>query len=97
VKIDRSFTSSPAGMAMTDQPWAVVRAILQLISSLKLIAVAEGIETQEQADFLRQLGCRFGQGYYFSPPVPADRINEILGSRTARSAPPLLGGVSRTR
>jgi EAL domain-containing protein (putative c-di-GMP-specific phosphodiesterase class I) len=86
VKIDRSFTSNPTGATITDQPWTVVSAILQLISSLKLIAVAEGIETREQADILRELGCRYGQGYYYSAPVPADRINELLRPRAAHVA-----------
>jgi diguanylate cyclase (GGDEF)-like protein len=86
VKIDRSFTCNPVGSPITDQPWTVVSAILQLISSLKLIAVAEGIETREQADILRQLGCRYGQGYYYSAPVPADQINELLRPQSHASA-----------
>jgi predicted signal transduction protein with EAL and GGDEF domain len=40
--------------------------------------VAEGIETQEQYALLRQLGCRFGQGFLFSRPVTADTISEML-------------------
>jgi diguanylate cyclase (GGDEF)-like protein len=83
VKIDSSFTPSPVGSGSAHQPWTVVRAILQLISSLKLSAVAEGIETREQADVLRQLRCRYGQGYYFSPPMPADRIDDLLRHRAA--------------
>jgi len=78
VKIDSSFTRSPVGATIPQPPWAVVRAILQLASSLKLAVVAEGIESREQADALRRLRCGYGQGYYFSPPVPADRISELL-------------------
>jgi diguanylate cyclase (GGDEF)-like protein len=90
VKIDRSFTQSSAGSEVTHQPWKVVQAILQLIFSLNLIAVAEGIETREQADTLRELGCLYGQGYYFSAPVPAHQVGDLVrrrathGERTRR-------------
>jgi diguanylate cyclase (GGDEF)-like protein len=78
VKIDSSFTSGPADATLPHEPLRVVRAILQLISGLGLTAIAEGIETDEQADVLRQLMCPLGQGYYFSPPVPAERIRRLL-------------------
>jgi EAL domain-containing protein (putative c-di-GMP-specific phosphodiesterase class I) len=83
VKIDSSFTPSAVGSTVQHQPWNVVRAILQLISTLKLAAVAEGIETREQAEVLRQLKCAHGQGYYFSPPVPAEGIDDMLRHRAA--------------
>jgi diguanylate cyclase (GGDEF)-like protein len=83
VKIDSSFTPSAVGSATPRQPWTVVRAILQLISSLKLSSIAEGIETREQAEVLRQMKCSYGQGYYYSPPVPADRIDDLLRRRAA--------------
>jgi EAL domain-containing protein (putative c-di-GMP-specific phosphodiesterase class I) len=40
--------------------------------------VAEGIETQEQLNQLRDLGCEFGQGFLFSPPVPSDQAEHLL-------------------
>ena len=83
VKIDSSFTSSSAGSMATHQTWAFVRAILELIASLELSAVAEGIETGEQADVLRQMGCPYAQGYYFSPPLPADQISGRIRSHEA--------------
>jgi diguanylate cyclase (GGDEF)-like protein len=83
VKIDSSFTSGPVDSTAPHDPVRVVRAILQLISGLNLTAIAEGIETGEQADVLRKFDCPFGQGYYFSPPVPADRIRSLLASRVA--------------
>jgi diguanylate cyclase (GGDEF)-like protein len=83
VKIDSSFTSGPRDSTVPHDPVRVVGAILQLISGLSLTAVAEGIETREQADILRELNCPFGQGYYFSPPVPAGRIRDLLVSRVA--------------
>jgi EAL domain-containing protein (putative c-di-GMP-specific phosphodiesterase class I) len=80
VKIDSSLSQSRAGLTLSQQNdnWSLVRATLEVVSSLHLSAVAEGVETAEQADTLRRLGCRYGQGYYFSPPVPADRIEGLL-------------------
>jgi diguanylate cyclase (GGDEF)-like protein len=83
VKIDSSFTSGPVDSTVPHDPVRVVRAILQLISGLNLTAIAEGIETGEQAEILRKFDCPYGQGYYFSPPVPADRIRSLLASHVA--------------
>jgi diguanylate cyclase (GGDEF)-like protein len=83
VKIDSSFTSGPVDSTLPHEPLRVVGAILQLISGLGLTAIAEGIETAEQADVLQQLRCPLGQGYHFSPPVPAERIWSLLASRAA--------------
>ncbi|WP_104165506.1 bifunctional diguanylate cyclase/phosphodiesterase [Arthrobacter sp. SX1312] len=57
-----------------------VAAILQLIRAAGLEAVFEGIETREQADQLRALGCASGQGYYFSRPMPADEASTLLAT-----------------
>jgi diguanylate cyclase (GGDEF)-like protein len=78
VKIDSSFTPSAVGTAVPHPTWPLIRAILQLISSLKLSAVAEGIETREQAEKLRQLNCPYAQGYHFSPPVAPERVEGLL-------------------
>jgi diguanylate cyclase len=86
VKIDSSFTPNPADSAATDQNWALVRAILQLVSSLELPAVAEGVETREQAEMLRKLNCPYAQGYHFSPPLPAAQIGSLLDHGPPRDA-----------
>jgi diguanylate cyclase (GGDEF)-like protein len=83
VKIDSSFTPNPADSSSPHQNWSFVKAILQLVSNLKLPAVAEGVETREQADMLQQLNCPYAQGYYFSPPLPADRIEDLLNHPVA--------------
>jgi EAL domain-containing protein (putative c-di-GMP-specific phosphodiesterase class I) len=57
--------------------------MLQLAHTLGLQAVAEGIETEDQLRFLVDNGCRFGQGYHYSKPVPADEITRLLGGETA--------------
>ncbi|MBN4006450.1 bifunctional diguanylate cyclase/phosphodiesterase [Nostoc sp. LPT] len=75
LKIDRSFvqdvTSNPDSAAVTN-------AIIALAKSLRLNITAEGVETQEQLDYLKMQGCDEGQGYYFSCPVPADLIIPML-------------------
>jgi EAL domain-containing protein (putative c-di-GMP-specific phosphodiesterase class I) len=47
--------------------------------SLHLKVVAEGVETREQADLLRTLGCDFGQGFLFSRPLSAEQVSEMAG------------------
>ena len=75
LKIDRSFVMR---LSEGDQPLQIVRTIVELARVLGMDVVAEGIETREQYDLLRQLGCRFGQGYLFSRPVPAETVSEML-------------------
>jgi EAL domain-containing protein (putative c-di-GMP-specific phosphodiesterase class I) len=75
LKIDRSFVIR---MTEGNQPLQIVRTIVELARVLGMDVVAEGIETREQYDLLRQLGCRFGQGYLFSRPVPAETVSEML-------------------
>jgi EAL domain-containing protein (putative c-di-GMP-specific phosphodiesterase class I) len=55
-----------------------VSAILRLGATLGLETVAEGIEEESQRDLLRRLKCRYGQGFFFSRPVPADELGSLL-------------------
>jgi EAL domain-containing protein (putative c-di-GMP-specific phosphodiesterase class I) len=74
LKIDRSFVKNlPDHSAL-----ALVRAMLGIASSLDITPLAEGIETQEQLELLQSLGCKLGQGYLFSPPVPAEKFAQLL-------------------
>ena len=76
LKIDRSFIS----LVDTDVETAeIVRVIIMLARGLRLEVVAEGVETQAQADWLKDTGCEFAQGYLFSKPVPSEAIVELLG------------------
>jgi diguanylate cyclase (GGDEF)-like protein len=78
VKLDKALTHARACTGVLSDDWAFTRAILQLVDSLRMLSVAEGVETGEQTEALRALGCRFGQGYYFSRPVPANVIDQTL-------------------
>jgi diguanylate cyclase (GGDEF)-like protein/PAS domain S-box-containing protein len=79
LKVDRSFV---AGLDTGHAP--IVDAILRLARALDLPVVAEGIETERQLAELRRLGCRLGQGYLFSRPLPAA---ELRGLVTAQDPP----------
>lgn len=75
LKIDRSFVGR---MTDGEQPLQIVRTIIELARVLEMDVVAEGIETREQYRLLRQMGCRYGQGYLFARPMAADAITQLL-------------------
>jgi diguanylate cyclase (GGDEF)-like protein len=71
VKIDRSFVN---GLTRNRDVMALIHATLTLIENLGMASVAEGVEDAAQLAVLQSLGCRYAQGYHFSPPVPADQL-----------------------
>jgi EAL domain-containing protein (putative c-di-GMP-specific phosphodiesterase class I) len=75
LKIDRGFISEI--MTRPDDA-SIVRAIVSLAHSLRLKVVAEGVETPDQLDFLKTLGCDQYQGFHFSTPVSAADFEELL-------------------
>ena len=77
LKIDRSFVKS---LLLPERP-AIVESILALARTLKTGVVAEGVESDVQAQELRRLGCRHAQGYFFSPPLSSEKVEEMLASR----------------
>ncbi|MGW3608460.1 putative bifunctional diguanylate cyclase/phosphodiesterase [Micromonospora sp. NPDC005163] len=77
LKVDRSFVIR---MADSPEAAAIVRTTVGLAHELGLRVVAEGVETAEQRLALAELGCTSAQGYHFFKPMPADKINAVLGS-----------------
>ena len=82
LKVDRSFVSS---MTIERESRKIVAAVVGLGQSLGLSTIAEGIETEEQADMLLRLGCDMGQGWHYGRPVAAEALPSIIESLT-RSA-----------
>ena len=78
VKVDRSFVS---GMAADSTDREIVAAVVGMGRALKLCVVAEGVETPEQAELLRELGCDIGQGYLYAKPLPAAEMDELAPGR----------------
>jgi len=77
--IDLPPGTSDASMSMA-QDAPITGAIIALGKSLGLAVVAEGVETEAQAAFLRERGCNLMQGYLFSRPVPAEEIVRLVRS-----------------
>jgi EAL domain-containing protein (putative c-di-GMP-specific phosphodiesterase class I) len=75
LKIDRSFVSKiGAGKGNLE----ITETILTLANKLGMNAIAEGIETAEQLEHLRELNCAYGQGYFFSQPLPSQAAEELI-------------------
>ena len=81
LKIDRSFLID---VATSSDSAAIVRAVLALAHSLDMEVVAEGVETRDQLDFLREHGCDAFQGFLFSKAVPAPEFEAMLAAPASR-------------
>ncbi|VDG88668.1 Bacteriophytochrome cph2 [Lysinibacillus sphaericus] len=75
LKIDMSFVRD---VETSENSRAIIKAIVTMADIAGMNVIAEGIETAEQANIVRQLGCREGQGYFYSRPIPATEIRELL-------------------
>jgi EAL domain-containing protein (putative c-di-GMP-specific phosphodiesterase class I) len=75
LKIDRSFVGR---MTEGEQPLQIVRTIIELARVMGMDVVAEGIETREQYRQLREMHCRYGQGYLFARPMTAEAVTQLL-------------------
>ncbi|QNN55214.1 EAL domain-containing protein [Nocardioides mesophilus] len=75
LKVDRTFVEHVPG---DPDSCAIARSITDLARALSLTTVAEGIETHDQADYMRQLGCTWGQGYLWSPAVSRTELETLL-------------------
>jgi EAL domain-containing protein (putative c-di-GMP-specific phosphodiesterase class I) len=75
IKIDRSFIRDITGAA---DETGLADAIIAMGKSLSLTVVAQGVETREQAEFLRTHACDELQGFYFNRPLPADQFTQLL-------------------
>ncbi len=85
LKIDRSFVRD---IEQRSSDAAIVAAIISMAHSLQMQVVAEGVETKDQAHFLRSYRCDEMQGYYGSPPLPSTALKELLSEKFNRPALP---------
>lgn len=84
IKVDKSFTER---LAPGDASSAIVAGLFDIAGKLGIAVIAEGIETDEQAELLQNFGCTLGQGFLFSPAVSRQRATEMLsGSSVGRGA-----------
>ncbi|PZU93535.1 MAG: diguanylate cyclase [Pseudanabaena sp.] len=80
LKIDRAFVIQ---MTEGGENIEIVRTITMLAHTLNMSVVAEGVETRQQAEILKQMGCEFGQGYLFSRPLPANDAEQAIADSIA--------------
>ena len=78
LKIDRSFIEN---VYERGNHQAIIKTIIDLAANLNMATVGEGIENQADADLLRDMGCIYGQGYYYYKPLPGDEIENFLLSK----------------
>ena len=84
LKIDKSFIS---GLPQDSENAAITRAIIAMAHGLKMVVVAEGVETDEQLVMLQQYGCDMVQGFYLGHPLPHDAITQLLLHPAGETAP----------
>ncbi|WP_417697790.1 putative bifunctional diguanylate cyclase/phosphodiesterase [Psychromonas sp.] len=87
LKIDRGFIMN---LSENDSDKSLVMAIVAMAKALNLKVVGEGIETEQQMQFLNKIDCEFGQGYLFSKPLPAEQFEALL--KDPRAIQKLLNG-----
>ena len=75
LKIDKSFV---AGLGEDVGDTAIVRMLVDLAHTLGIKIVAEGVESKEQAEQLKEMGCDLGQGFYFAEPLPPEEATRFL-------------------
>ena len=82
IKVDRTFVQGAA--QGSPESLAIVRAVVAMAQSLEMTTTAEGVETAEQADMLRTLGCNKIQGFHFGRPMPADDVQVLFRNLEVR-------------
>jgi diguanylate cyclase (GGDEF)-like protein/PAS domain S-box-containing protein len=94
LKIDRSLLRGPVPDARAR---GIIRAIVAMAEALGLSAVMEGVETAEQADFLREIGCPQVQGFFYARPMPEPELRKWLAAQAAGVAAMMCPAMSSTR
>jgi EAL domain-containing protein (putative c-di-GMP-specific phosphodiesterase class I) len=82
IKIDRAFVHD---VSSNEDSKAIIRAVTGLGASLRMTTTGEGVETQEELDYLKREGCIEAQGYFFSKPKPALEAYKMLAMQMAKA------------
>jgi EAL domain-containing protein (putative c-di-GMP-specific phosphodiesterase class I) len=83
LKIDQGFVRT---LNHDEKNTSIVRSVISLAHNLGLEVIAEGVETAQQLDYLRELKCQYCQGYYFSPPLNHEGVAKLLPEWSRRAA-----------
>ena len=75
LKLDMGFLKSSDYSAKGGN---ILTAILKMAESLKMQTIAEGVETKEQVEFLKSIGCKYVQGFYYSKPLPVGEFEKLI-------------------
>ena len=75
LKLDRSFIINIETDEIAQQ---IVKAVINIARSKKIETIAEGIENENQARILKEMGCQYAQGYLYGKPMPADKLAEYI-------------------
>ena len=94
LKIDQSFVRD---LATDADDASIVSAVISMGKSLHMRVVAEGVETRDQLEFLREHSCPFAQGYFFSPPVIAEELGQLLARGAALPSNYAVGAERRSK
>ena len=78
IKLDMGFVQK---IGMDRKSNHILISLIDLAHHLDMKVIAEGVETKEQADFLKNYGCDYLQGFYFSRPVPEEEFEKLLDSQ----------------
>lgn len=83
LKVDKSFVQA---MEEDHNTFVIVKSIVDMARGLNKTVIAEGIETSEQLNLLKKIGCKYGQGYLFSKPMSKDDVIQFLTKKPAKKA-----------
>ena len=75
IKLDKVFLK---GNMMQESDKIIISCVVDMAKRLSITSLCEGVETLEQSDYLKEIGCQIQQGYYFSRPIPQDEFERFM-------------------
>ena len=77
IKLDKVFLKDDS---LSESDKIVISCMVDMAKRLRIVSLCEGVETMEQSDYLKEIGCQLQQGYYFSKPIPQEQFEQMLDS-----------------